>query len=66
MSDPEHQLAVHRLTHREPALAARSWLLTEEARDVIVEGLLEPDAEPHAGSGRGSWRAPASWSSTPR
>jgi AcrR family transcriptional regulator len=45
---PEHQLAVHRLSHFEPALAARSWLLAEKARDLIVDGLLEPDAEPHA------------------
>jgi AcrR family transcriptional regulator len=37
---PEHQLDVHRLTHREPALAARSWLLMEEMRDVIVDGLV--------------------------
>jgi AcrR family transcriptional regulator len=43
----EHQLDVHRLTHREPALAARSWLLSEAARDIIVEGLVPPDADRH-------------------
>lgn len=45
---PEHQLTVHRLTHFEPALAARSWLLTEEARDALVEGLIESGADTHA------------------
>jgi AcrR family transcriptional regulator len=42
---PEHQLDVHRLTHREPALAARSWLLSEAARDLIVGGLLPGNAD---------------------
>lgn len=37
---PEHQRALHRLTHDEPALAARSFLLMQDARDLIVEGLL--------------------------
>lgn len=36
----EHQRALHRLTHDEPALAARSFLLMQDARDLIVEGLL--------------------------
>jgi AcrR family transcriptional regulator len=44
---PEHQLDVHRLTHREPALAARSWLLSEAARDIIVDGLVPPDGDHH-------------------
>jgi len=44
---PDHQLDVHRLTHREPALAARSWLLSEAVRDVIVDGLLPHDADAH-------------------
>lgn len=41
----EHQLELHRLTHREPELAARSWLLMEEVRDVVVEGLVGPRRE---------------------
>jgi len=45
---PEHQLEVHRLTHREPALAARSWLLSETARDLIVEGLVPPSGDARA------------------
>ena len=44
---PEHQLDVHRLTHREPALAARSWLLSEAVRDLIVDGLVPRDADSH-------------------
>jgi AcrR family transcriptional regulator len=44
---PEHQLDVHRLTHREPALAARSWLLSEAVRDLIVDGLVPHDADSH-------------------
>jgi AcrR family transcriptional regulator len=39
---PEHQLELHRLTHREPELAARSWLLMEEVRDLVVDGLVGP------------------------
>jgi len=42
---PEHQLELHRLTHFEPELAARSWLLTEEVRDIIVGGLVSPAAD---------------------
>ena len=41
---PEHQLELHRLTHFEPELAARSWLLMEEVRDILVAGLVAPDA----------------------
>lgn len=44
---PQHQLDIHRLTHREPALAARSWLLSEAVRDLIVDGLLPRDADSH-------------------
>jgi AcrR family transcriptional regulator len=42
---PEHQLELHRLTHHEPELAARSWLLMEEIRDLVVEGLVGPHPE---------------------
>jgi AcrR family transcriptional regulator len=42
---PEHQLELHRLTHFEPELAARSWLLMEEVRDILVAGLVGPDAD---------------------
>lgn len=44
MFKPEHQLELHRLTHHEPELAARSWLLLEEVREILVSGLLPPDA----------------------
>lgn len=37
---PEHQRVLHRLSHDEPALAARSFLLMQEMRDLVVEGLL--------------------------
>ncbi|HET7726006.1 MAG TPA: TetR family transcriptional regulator [Candidatus Limnocylindrales bacterium] len=43
---PEHQAELHRLTHFEPQLAARSWLLMEEVRELIVSGLVGPDPEP--------------------
>jgi AcrR family transcriptional regulator len=42
---PEHQHELHRLTHCEPELAARSWLLMEEFRDIVVAGLAGPDAD---------------------
>ena len=37
---PEHQRVLHRLSHDEPALAARSFLLMQEMRDLVVEVLL--------------------------
>jgi AcrR family transcriptional regulator len=37
---PEQQVGLHRLSHGEPELAARSWLLMEEVRDVAVKGLV--------------------------
>ncbi len=37
---PEHQGVLHRLSHDEPALAARSFILMQEVRDLIVEALL--------------------------
>ncbi len=37
---PEHQLELHRLTHNEPELTARSWLLMEEIRALVVDGLV--------------------------
>jgi len=40
----EHQAVVHRLSHAEPEIMARSWLLIEQARDLIVEGLVDPRA----------------------
>ena len=40
MFRPEHQLALHRLTHEEPELTARSWLLLEEVRDAVVGALV--------------------------
>lgn len=40
MFKPEHQPELHRLTHFEPELAARSWLLVEDVRDLIVAGLV--------------------------
>ena len=45
MVRPDRQLDFHRLTHFEPELAARSWLLMEEVRGIIVEGLVGADAE---------------------
>ena len=36
----KHQLELHRLTHNEPELTARSWLLMEEIRALIVDGLV--------------------------
>jgi AcrR family transcriptional regulator len=44
MFKPEHQLELHRLTHLEPELAARSWLLMEEVRGIVVAGLVGPNA----------------------
>ena len=37
---PEHQRVLHRLSHDEPALAARSFILMQEVRDLVVEALL--------------------------
>lgn len=42
---PEHQPELHRLTHFEPELAARSWLLMEEVRELVVRGLVAPEAQ---------------------
>lgn len=41
----EHQSELHRLTHFDPKLAARSWLLMEEARDMLIAGLVPPGAD---------------------
>lgn len=41
MFTSEHQHDLHRLTHFEPELAARSWLLMEEVGDMVVGGLIE-------------------------
>jgi len=41
---PEHQAVLHRLSHAEPAVMARSWLLVEAARDALVDGLVGSDA----------------------
>lgn len=46
MFRPEHQRELHRLTHFEPELAARSWLLMEEVRDLLVTGLVDGSAHP--------------------
>lgn len=43
---PEHQPELHRLTHSEPELAARSWLFMEDIRGLLVAGLVGPDADP--------------------
>jgi AcrR family transcriptional regulator len=43
---PSDNLVVHRLTHFEPELMARSWLLVELSRDVLVEGLVGRSASP--------------------
>lgn len=40
---PEHQRELHRLTHSEPELMARSWLLMEEVREILVTGLTGPN-----------------------
>jgi AcrR family transcriptional regulator len=40
MFRPDHQRVLHRLSHDEPALAARSFLLMQQMRDVVVEALL--------------------------
>jgi AcrR family transcriptional regulator len=40
MVRPEHQVEFHRLTHFDPRLSARSWLLMEKARGFLVEGLV--------------------------
>lgn len=37
---PEHQRVLHRLSHDEPALAARSFVLMQDMRDLVVESLL--------------------------
>lgn len=37
---PEHQAPLHRLTHEEPELTARSWLLLEDIRSLLVAGLV--------------------------
>ncbi len=37
---PEHQRVLHRLSHDEPSLAARSFILMQEMRDLVVESLL--------------------------
>lgn len=42
---PQHQLELHRLSHFEPELAARSWLLMEDVRDIVVTGLVGPDSD---------------------
>ncbi|MBI2780296.1 MAG: TetR family transcriptional regulator [Chloroflexi bacterium] len=43
---PADNLVVHRLSHFEPELMARSWLLVEVSRDLLVEGLLGTSAVP--------------------
>lgn len=45
MFKPEHQLELHRLTHTEPELTARSWMLMEEMRDLVVRALVSPEAK---------------------
>jgi len=37
---PEQQRVLHRLSHDEPSLAARSFILMQEMRDLVVESLL--------------------------
>lgn len=46
MFRPEHQAQLHRLSHEEPALTARAWLLLQEVRDLIVSALIgdHPDS----------------------
>lgn len=41
---PEHQRVLHELSHDEPELAARSFLLMQEMRDLVVEALLRKRA----------------------
>jgi AcrR family transcriptional regulator len=41
---PEHQRALHRLSHDEAALAARSFILMQHVRDLVVGALLPPRA----------------------
>jgi AcrR family transcriptional regulator len=36
----EHQRVLHRLSHNEPALAARSFVLMQDMRDLVVEALV--------------------------
>jgi len=36
----KHQRVLHRLSHDEPALAARSFILMQEMRDLVVAALL--------------------------
>jgi len=45
---PEHQATLHRLSHEDPALMARSWLLLEAARDLLVVSLVGPEGSPMA------------------
>jgi len=40
---PQHQRELHRLTHSEPELAARSWLHMEEVREIMGTGLTKPN-----------------------
>lgn len=46
MFRPEHQSQLHRLSHEEPALSGRAWLLLLEVRDLIVEALVDDDPAP--------------------
>lgn len=46
MVRPEHQVEFHRLTHFDPRLAARSWLLMEKARGFLIEGLVGSNSDP--------------------
>jgi len=41
---PEHQRLLHRLSHHEPAVAARSFLLMLEAANVVSEALIPSGA----------------------
>lgn len=43
MFRPEHQGDLHRLSHFEPELAARSWLLMEEVREIVCGELIAPN-----------------------
>lgn len=43
---PEHQVEFHRLTHFDPRLTARSWLLMETAREFLIDGLLGVRTDP--------------------
>lgn len=42
----QHQRELHRLTHSEPELAARSWLLMEDVREMLVAGLVNVESDP--------------------